>query len=187
MKNIQTFEQFSTNEMFMTGIPTNPKTGTTLDLMGSIDNTNKDMSEIIQKYKKKIENLPIFQKAIDSIFSEMTPSNVKKLISTFNLVQGKEAPSIQAIMAKVQSIMPEEMNEKLDEKSVFNRIVFTIKTICGANMALMGVPGALISVLTGWFWGGMAITWITSFIASVIIHWLCCKILKMDYKDDTLL
>jgi hypothetical protein len=70
MKKIQTFEQFCVNEMMMIGgIPTNPKTGKTIDILGGIDEMNKEMSNLLgSSFKQATDKL---DKAIDQLLTEV--------------------------------------------------------------------------------------------------------------------
>jgi hypothetical protein len=150
-------------------------------------NLNEALSGLMTKVKDKIVSLPIFQKLIDTVVSKMSDKEKAVIKSKFNLSEGQDGPSFDAIMSKVHAANPdkdsqEKINEELDRDSIEGSVVNLIRNLTGINLlALGGAPlGILITKLAGWSWAALPMGILISLIASLIIHGISRKLLGMS-------
>ena len=148
------------------------------------------ISNAISKFKDKITDLPVFQKLINNIVSKMSPEDIAKFKSKFNISEAEGGPSLEDIMAKAQSINPdkdnsEKINEELEEDSFKYKVVDLVRNLTGLNLiSLGGAPlGLLITVLAGWSWVMLPVGIIISLIASLIVHGISRKLLGLSDDD----
>ncbi len=145
------------------------------------------LSGIAAKIKDKITNLPVFQKLIDTIVSNMNEKDITTFKSKFNIAEAEGGPSFEKIMAKVDAVNPdaddqEKINEELDRESFSGKVVNLIRNLTGINLiSLGGAPlGALITVLLGWSWAALPLGMVISLVVSLIIHGISRKLLGMS-------
>jgi hypothetical protein len=167
MKKIQTFEQFSTNEMFMTGIPTNPKTGKTIDLLGGIDDMNKDMKELFgNSFKQATEKLNV---AIDGLLAEVDGEKLLEAVENYFGVPANKI-TYSLVKSKLES-QNESVNIKNNSKnrSTTEKVLRTLQMIFLYNIGSFGTLFAMISWLVDKAVdiGGMA-DLTTSFVTSIV-------------------
>jgi hypothetical protein len=149
------------------------------------------ISGTLKKIGDKIVSIPVFDKLIDKIVSNMSEKDVETFKSRFNLNEAVNAPSLEDIFSKVHSSNPDkdvkdekELNEALDEGTLEYKIVNLIRNITGLNLlALGGVFGGMligkalvIMGMTGPI-GAMIVGPFISLFASLIIHGVANKLL----------
>jgi len=148
------------------------------------------LSSMLNKVKDKITDLPVFQKLIDNIVSNMDQKDIATFKSKFNISEAEGGPSFEDIMSKVNAVNPdaddqEKINEELDRESFSGKIVNLVRNVTGINLiSLAGAPlGTLITVLAGWSWAALPLGIIISLVASLIIHGISSRLLGLS--DDS--
>lgn len=156
-----------------------------------------ELSGALSKVKDKIVNSSLFKKLIDTIVSKMSDKDIATFKAKFNIAEAEGGPSLEDIMAKVDTInpdktakTPEDLKEVLDEDTLEGKIANLVRSVAGINLvALGGVPlGLLINSLLGIStWGfGAFIGPVISLVASLIIHGISSKLLGKTDDDSVI-
>jgi hypothetical protein len=141
------------------------------------------LSGLMDKFKDKITNLPIFQKFIDTVVAKMSEEDKAKFKSKFNISEAKSGPSLEDIMAKVQAANSDaDIQEAIDPDSFSGKIVNLVRNLTGINLvSLGGAPlGVLITYLVDTPGFNAAAGMLISLVASLIIHGISRKLLGMS-------
>jgi len=159
------------------------------------------LSDTLKKVGDKILSIPIFDKFINSIISNMSEEDIYTFKSKFNLNEAMGAPSLEDIFSKTHSSNPdknledkvediENLNEVLDKDTFEYKVVNLIRNITGLNLiSLGGIPAAIpiAKILTTLGMSGFGATLagpLISLFASLIIFRISWKLLGRTDSDS---
>ncbi len=162
MKKIQTFEQFCVNEMMMIGgIPTNPKTGKTIDILGGIDEMNKEMSNLLgSSFKQATDKL---DKAIDQL---LTKVDGEKLLDAAEDYFGMSANKLTYSIVKSKLSQINELTKyrdyddvrETDREDALGPLSEVKGGVAQKILKLLAAPFMLNNFTLGWM--GTFVTWL---------------------------
>lgn len=159
------------------------------------------LSDTLKKIGDKISSIPIFDKLIDNIISNMSDEDIDNFKSKFNLNETMGAPSLENIFSKIHSANPdkdledtiediENLNETLEKGTFAYKVVNLIRNITGINiMSLGGIPAAvpiakILTTLGMSGFGAMFVGPLISLFASLIILKISWKLLGRTGSDS---